>query len=135
MGKLGFLILCGLDEWMKKNKNEVLFSPLHNCPRDWQNMPIMYLSVTEVRKGQSRHDDRALLNFLYNECLWKRNINILISIVYLWVGQVRKYEVLLSWPIVSWNYIQKWVMGILFTSLYTWISCFYWIKLRRMGSL
>lgn len=52
-----------------KNKNEVLFSPLHNCPRDWQNMPIVYLSVTEVMKGQSRHDDRALLNFLYNECL------------------------------------------------------------------
>ena len=53
----------------EENKNEVLFSPLHNCPRDWQNMPIMYLSVAEVRKGQSRHDDRALLNFLHNECL------------------------------------------------------------------
>ena len=47
----------------EKNKNEVLFSPLHNCPRDWQNMPIMYLSIAEVRKGQSRYDDRALLTF------------------------------------------------------------------------
>ena len=118
MGNIMILnFLCELKEWMIENRNEVLFSPLHNCPRDWQNMPIIYLSVAEVKKEQSRHDGRALFIFLYNECLWKRNITIHISIVYLWVGQVRKYEVLLSWPITFWNYVQKWVIGILSISL------------------